>query len=150
MSRLPLFEQQEEYLTDKEARYFGSALNKFMNTLSKEMTVINVDVLAVKREKKILRIIESKYPNERPMNWGQKEAIRLILPFIFKQLNGISIYLDGIIKGWKFEVYIVTAKPPYKEIKIEDLVINKTFILKGQDVIDWLEFNKKLKQEDLF
>jgi hypothetical protein len=140
MSKFPIYE------SPNKDRYFGSDLNKFMNKLSKEMTVINIDCLAVKREKKILRLIESKYPEERPMKWGQKEIFRKILPPIFKTLNQISLYLDGFIKNWEFEIFIVTGKPPYEEIKIEDLINNKIFNLKGKDVIDWLEFNLKLEQ----
>ena len=66
-----------DYRNTEEKNYYGSDLNKFVNEeCSKEMTVINIDMLEYKRSLKKIRIIESKHNNER-MPKSQEEILKI-------------------------------------------------------------------------
>jgi len=70
----------------KDAKYFGSDYNKFLNKkCTKTMTCINIDTAVYKRAIVILRLCESKNENEKQPN-TQKE-IHNIFANMFKFFN---------------------------------------------------------------
>lgn len=110
---------------EEELRRFGSDYNKYLNNLSKTMTVINIDCLQYKRSKGILRIVESKHTNE-VMKWPQREVLDL--------LSIVLGYCNSVAKRITFQVYIVTGNPPYNEITVENLITGIKTKLTGDDV----------------
>ncbi len=66
-----------QYRTDDELKYYGSDYNKYLSSLSREMTVINIDCLLYKRSKNIVRIVESKHIGEQ-MKRSQREILDLL------------------------------------------------------------------------
>jgi hypothetical protein len=118
-----------------DAIYYGSDLNKFMDKeCSREMTVNNIDCTQYKRAMKIWRIIESKHSNEG-MKMGQKELITQVIPDIFNTINKL-----GILK-YRLEAYIVRGEPPYKFVKIRNLLTNIVKELNHQQLIEFSNFN---------
>lgn len=116
------------YRTIKEIKYFGSDFNKFLNKLTKEMTVINIDCLQFKRSKNRLRIIEYKHSYENTPPRSQLEVLRILAKLL------------AVSKFTKVEVCIVKGDPPFDEIEIEDLINHTRFKLNGGDVKKWCEF----------
>lgn len=118
------------YRNRKELTYFGSDFNKFLNSLTKEMTVINIDCLQFKASKGKLRIIESKHQNEHTPP-RQKQVLKILA----KALK--EIIIDNIT----FEVFIVKGDYPYNKLVITNLTTNeKDFELNGAEVKKWCEF----------
>ena len=49
----------------EKLKYYGSSLNQFIaENCRRDMTVMNIDLITYDREKKHIRIIESKYLSE--------------------------------------------------------------------------------------
>ena len=96
-----------QYRTDKELNYYGSDYNKYLSTLSRKMTVINIDCLQYKRSKRILRIVESKHIGEKTKQ-SQREILHL--------LSIVLGYCNNIAKRLMFQLYIVTGNYPYDEL----------------------------------
>ena len=115
----------KQYRNEEELRRFGSDYNKYLNNLSKEMTVINIDGLQYKRSEGILRIVESKHTNE-VMKWPQREVLYL--------LSSVLSYCNSIAKHFTFQVYMVTGNPPYNEISVENLLTGIETKLTGDAV----------------
>jgi len=140
---LRLFDKTQLLL--KEARYYGSDLNKWIDeNVSHNLTSINIDCMMVKIKKKKLRIIESKYPNEE-LKKGQRDALK-ILAAAFKLINEVisrNPEKVGRHRGWEFKVYLARGKPPYERLEITDLSNSKPFELKTkQQVAGWLSFEE--------
>lgn len=115
----------KQYRNEEELRRFGSDYNRYLNNLSKEMTVINIDCLQYKRSEGILRIVESKHTNE-VMKWPQREVLYL--------LSSVLGYCNSIAKRKTFQVYMVTGNPPYNEISVENLLTGIETKLTGDAV----------------
>lgn len=124
-----------QYRTDDELKYYGSDYNKYLSSLSREMTVINIDCLLYKRSKNIVRIVESKHIGEQ-MKRSQREILDL-LAIVFG-------YCNNIAKRITFEVYIVTGNYPYKKLTVENLITGITTVLKGNDVREFSEMELSL------
>jgi len=93
----------------KDARYFGSDYNKFVNLeCPKEMTIINRDILAYKRTKGILRLGESKYFNE---NTGESQAELLSL------IAHMYRFLQFCVKSGYMNFPVCQKCPPIREIE---------------------------------
>ena len=123
-----------DYRNTKEMNYFGSDLNKFAHkNCTKQMTINNIDYLSYKRDKKTLRIIESKHLDEG-MPTSQKEVLD-IFAFIFKKLNKRIIMVE-----YTFECYIHRGNQPYDYSEIEDLVNGTKFTLDNENLKRFLEF----------
>ena len=126
------------YRNEDELNYFGSDLNKFTNEFcSKEMVVNNIDMIQFKKlkDKKYIRIIESKHSNEKTSR-GQDYILR-VLASVFKELNGSSKTTH------EYGVYIATGDYPYETAKIKNLVEDKEHTVTQEELIDFLEFRKK-------
>ena len=122
------------YRNENEMNYFGSDLNKFTNEFcSKKMTAINIDFLGYKRDKGIIRIIESKHSNEG-MPTSQKEVLKIFAD-VFKKLNKRIVIFD-----YTFECYIHRGDFPYDISRIEDLVNDTKFTLDNENLKKFLEF----------
>lgn len=97
------------------------------------MTLINIDLLAYKRSKRILRIVESKHSNER-MPKTQREILD-ILAFIFNLANKAQ-------NKFTFEIYIVSGDYPYNQSEAIDLITDKKLKFNSkQELKDFMEFN---------
>ncbi len=130
--------RQAESRRQNPDRYFGSDLNKFIHEeCGKKMIVNNIDLIMLKhREGKndILRVIESKHTQERPMNEGQKNVLR----------NLRNVFINGNInmKGIDLELFVVYADQPYDTIRVYDSINEANFTIKGKrNVINWFEMN---------
>jgi hypothetical protein len=129
------------YRNDKEARYFGSDLNKWVNEkCSKEMTAINMDLIMWKRSKRMMKIIESKHTNEE-FPKSQVEILRILAKVIKPVIDLAKLMND-------FNVYVVTADYPYSEALITDISTDTKFVLSGDDFKKWLEFDYTLTDID--
>ena len=122
--------------TTDELKYYASDLNKYIGKeCSRNMSVINIDLCMYKEKQKknnILRIIESKHSNEDIPK--QQLKILMILAELFKWVN------KWIIKNTEFELFIITADPPYDYASIWDLINDEIFDLKNIDFKHFLEF----------
>ena len=122
--------------TTDELKYYASDLNKYIGKeCSRNMSVINIDLCMYKEKQKknnILRIIESKHSNEDIPK--QQLKILMILAELFKWVN------KWIIKNTEFELFIITADPPYDYASIWDLNNDEIFDLKNIDFKHFLEF----------
>jgi len=129
------FKSKKQLDKERKLKYFGSDLNEFAHTeCSKQMTVINIDMLQYKRSKKILRIIESKHEREKTPA-SQLEALT-VLAKVFKYINKIAKH--------KFEAYIVKGNPPYDRTFVENLITGEKEILDRKELIEFLEFRKEI------
>lgn len=122
--------------TTDELKYYASDLNKYIGKeCSRNMSVINIDLCMYKEKQKknnVLRIIESKHSNEDIPK--QQLKILMILAELFKWVN------KWIIKNTEFELFIITADPPYDYASIWDLINDEIFDLKNIDFKHFLEF----------
>ncbi len=130
-----------DYRNTDEKNYFGSDLNKFVNNeCSKEMTVINIDMLQYKRSKRILRIIESKHTYEK-LPKSQQETLDII-SYVFRFIN------KWLKLKYVFECYIITGDPPYDTAEIKDLVNQRCVKLNNRDFINFLEFKSTYQRNN--
>tara|TARA_B100000963_G_scaffold334854_1_gene328430 strand:- start:7187 stop:7555 length:369 start_codon:yes stop_codon:yes gene_type:complete len=96
-----------------EEKYYGSPLNKFIaENCKKNMTVMNIDLITYDRDKKHIRIIESKHLNERT-GYGQTILLKLLCKLV-KQ-----------IAGHKVTVFIIRGNPPYDSAYLENILTGK-------------------------
>ena len=96
-----------------EEKYYGSPLNKFIaENCKKNMTVMNIDLITYDRDKKHIRIIESKHLNERT-GYGQTILLKLLCKLV-KQ-----------IAGYKVTVFIIRGNPPYDSAYLENILTGK-------------------------
>ncbi len=115
-----------DYRNEIEKNYYGSDYNKFLRECCrKNMTVINIDCLQWDYKKGILRIVESKHWGERTKKL-QREVLNL--------LSVVLGYCNSVARRMKFQVYIVIGNPPYKKIRVENLITGITSILYNNDV----------------
>jgi hypothetical protein len=133
-----LDQQRKNMIKHNPDRYFGSDFNKFIHEeCGKKMIVNNIDLIMLKHragKNSILRVIESKHTNERPMNSGQQDVLRLLR----------NVFVSGNISmnGVDLELYVVYGDQPYEKIRVFDSINEVTFTITGkQNVIDWLEMN---------
>ena len=123
-----------EYRSAKEMNYYGSDLNKYAHeNCTKKMTINNIDYLTYKRDRGILRIIESKHSKEG-VPTSQREVLG-IFASVFKKLNKRIVMFDHT-----FECYIVRGDFPYDEVEVEDLVNDTKFKLDNENLKMFLEF----------
>tara|TARA_R100000789_G_scaffold25383_1_gene28441 strand:- start:913 stop:1362 length:450 start_codon:yes stop_codon:yes gene_type:complete len=122
--------------TITELKYYASDLNKYIaNECTRKMSVINIDLCMYKEKQNgnnILRIIESKHSNEDIPK--QQLKILMILAELFKWVN------KWIIKNTEFELFVITADPPYDYASIWNLINDEEFDLKSIDFKRFLEF----------
>jgi len=122
--------------TTDELKYYASDLNKYIGKeCDRNMSVINIDLCMYKEKQNgnnILRIIESKHSNEDIPE--QQLKILMILAELFKWVN------KWIIKNTEFELFIITADPPYDCASIWNLINNKKFDFKNTNFKHFLEF----------
>ena len=117
-----------ERLTEKELRYYGSPLNKFVKErCRKNMTVINADLITWDRDKKHIRFIESKHIGEK-MGYGQK-ALLQIMRKLFKTIS-----------GYKVDVLVIRGNPPYNRASLEDIVTGKKRMVTQKELIAFLNY----------
>ena len=117
-----------EQMTEKELKYFGSPLNKFIHEkCKKDMTVINADLITYDYHTKHIRFIESKHHLEK-MGTGQKILLKLMRT-LFKKIS-----------GYKVDVLIVRGNPPYNTAILEDLTTGKKKILNQKELIAFLNY----------
>lgn len=141
---------------DKELRYFGSDLSKFAHeNTPTTYTLNNIDLICYKRDKGILRIIESKGAYETS-NFSQKELLK-IMASLFSFLNqNEPCNIKDLANGFKstnlptfpnkFEVFVVRGKPPYeKGAIVEDVIEGEEFRLDRENLIGFLQFENYRK-----
>jgi len=141
MSQLSLLDyvpEEKWYKNENELKYYGSALNKFIDkNCSRKMTAINIDLIIQKVHLKRLRLIESKNINES-MKKGQKALFRDFLPKVFIFLNKVPkpYFID-----YKFDIFLVRGKYPYdNKTEIECLISKKTKFVDKDKLIKFLNF----------
>jgi hypothetical protein len=111
-----------------EERYYGADLNKFIaENCRKDMTVINIDLMTWDRDKKHIKIIESKHLTESTGK-GQLMLLKM-LSKLFK-----------LISGYTIEVIIVRGNPPYNWAYLEDVMTGERKKLKRQELIDYFNY----------
>jgi hypothetical protein len=117
----------------RKLKYFASDFNKFLHSLSKEMTVMNIDTIIFKKSKKNLKIIEYKHSKEEVSD----EEYRVYDLFrLFLCQNNSSVY------DYKIGVYIVRGESPFDTIHVTKLSLpfNETKIFNGDEIKKWCEF----------
>lgn len=111
-----------------EERYYGADLNKFIaENCRKDMTVINIDLMTWDRDKKHIKIIESKHLNETTGK-GQSMLLRTLYKLV------------KLISGYTIDVVIVRGDPPYNWAYLEDVMTGERKKLKRQELIDYFNY----------
>ena len=111
-----------------EERYYGSDLNKFIaENCRLNMTVINIDLMTWDKEKKHIKIIESKHLNETTGK-GQLMLLRTLYKLV------------KLISGYTIDVVIVRGNPPYNWAYLEDVMTGERKKLKRQELIDYFNY----------
>ncbi len=115
-------------LRGTEEKYYGSPLNKFIaENCKKNMTVMNIDLITYDRDKKHIRIIESKHENEKT-GYGQNVLLKLLCT-LFKQIS-----------GYKVTVFIVRGNPPYEHAYLENIITGERKKVDRQSLIRFLNY----------
>ena len=115
----------------KNENYYGSDLNEFIDLkCTRLMTAMNIDLIMHKKDKGMIRIIESKHSSER-MKKGQKDLLYLL---------GRSSALISSALGMKFEVYIIYGDKPYNTAKIQNLSDGSDIVIDQKVLIKFLNF----------
>ena len=113
-----------------EEKYYGSPLNKFIaEQCKKQMTVINIDLITYDRNKKHIRIIESKHMHEK-IGYAQGILLKLLRE-LFKTIT-----------SYKVDVFIVRGNPPYELTYLEDVISGKRKIVTQSELIKFLNYEK--------
>lgn len=116
---------------EKLGNYFNSELNEYIGkNLPRIMTSIDLDLLQVKKRRKIIRLAEYKHEREN-VGKQQYDALK-ILADIAKKINQNSELFDN----WKIQVLIIRGNKPYDKIKIEDLITDKTHKITDKKTIN--------------
>ncbi len=135
-------QQKKQYRsTEKELRYFGSDLNKFIQEECPDnMTVNNIDLIQFKRRKGIIRVIEYKNKGEH-MPATQRELL--------EELAEVFSFLNEYYEKRKFEIYIIEGSYPYNDVTAHDLISGETIKFKGdtKEFKRFLEFKYGYKQK---
>lgn len=122
----------------KDCTYYGSPLNKLVDEeCTRNMTAMNIDLIMYEKNKKIIRIIESKHENEH-MGYAQRRLLMLLS--IFEKT--IKQYLD-----YNFEIYTIRGNPPYNSVSIQKMKEDIIIDVNHNELINFLNF--KLSFEDL-
>jgi len=116
----------------KGPNYYGSLLNELIDReCSRQMDCINIDCCILKVRLKRIRFIESKMDLEPFPNSEYRVFLTL-----WNHLKNA--------KDWKFEFYVVSGNPPYKQVIIEEFPNGTPKILSHDDLIAWLNFEKEI------
>lgn len=116
----------------KDFNYYGSDLNKYIDdNCIREMTVINIDCLQFKTDKKIIRIIESKHENEI-MPKSQSKILYV--------LSGLFNLLNEIQSDYKIYVYSIKGDYPYDSVKIYNFNTAENKTVNKKEFLDFLNF----------
>jgi len=116
---------------EKLGNYFNSELNKYIGeNLPKIMTSIDLDLLQVKKAKKIIRFAEYKH-EEEGVGYQQNESLKLMARFA-KVINRHP----EMFGGWKCEVCLIRGNVPYDKLTIYCFVNETTQILTNKKDID--------------
>lgn len=111
-----------------EEKYYGSPLNKFIaENCKKNMTVMNIDLITYDRDKKHIRIIESKHENER-MGYAQSVLLKLLCT------------LCKHISEYKVTVFIIRGNPPYEYAYLENIMDGSKKKLNKIELIKFLNY----------
>jgi hypothetical protein len=114
---------------EQESAYYGSPLNKFIaKNCKRNMTVMNIDLITYDKNKKHIRIIESKHMHER-IGIGQGRLLKL-LRTLFKTIT-----------SYKVDVFIIRGNPPYDMVYLEDVISGKRKLINKEQLIDFLNYN---------
>lgn len=129
---------------EKSSNYYNSDLSEYIGKqCQRTMTSIDVDILQIKKSKKLIRFIESKHSKEK-LGYQQDSALKLI-----SQIGKIINNNPKLFYNNKIEVYLVRGNPPYNNIEIYDYVKNENFILVSQDKIkSFLQCDYDLNDND--
>lgn len=112
---------------EKSSNYYNSDLSEFIGKqCERTMTSIDVDILQIKKSKKLIRFIESKHSKEK-LGYQQEQALKLI-----SQIGKIINNNPKLFNNHKVEVYLVRGNPPYNLIEIYDFINNENFLLQTQ------------------
>jgi len=132
------------YEDDRELKYYGSALNKFVDKYcSHLMTAINIDLIIQKVEFKRLRLIESKNKNEG-MKKGQHILFSLFLPNLFNFLNKTP---KPPIINYKFDIFLITGKYPYDDTtRINNLITKEIKLVNKDELIKFFNFELEFEE----
>ena len=111
--------------------YYNSDLNQYIGeNLPKVMTSIDLDLLQVKKRRKIIRFAEYKHNNEQ-VGYQQNEALKKIAD-IARFVNSNSSLLDG----WTIEVFLIRGNIPFDEMQVHCYVTNKDYHVVNKDKIN--------------
>lgn len=136
IEQLSILEGIHPYRSDKEARYYGSDLNKFIHeNCSKEMDVVNIDCFVYKASRRRFRIIESKHSKE-----DLSKRQKILLPMLSRFLR--FVFYEEV---YQMDIFTVWGDYPYDDVLIRDMLTGKEYIIQDQKLfIAWLEFTIKL------
>lgn len=142
MNQQVLFDRprDEWHENERELKYCGSALNKFVRlNCTRQMTAINIDLIIQKISHKKLRMIESKNKNES-MNKGQHNLFCGFLPKVFDFLNSHKLF------GYSFEIYLVIGTWPYDTAtEVHDLIAKQTKSIDKDGLIKFFNVESEFK-----
>ena len=130
---------------EKLGNYFNSELNEYIGkNLPRIMTSIDLDLLQVKKRRKIIRLAEYKHEREK-VGKQQYDALK-ILADIAKKINDNPQLFDN----WKLQVLIIRGNKPYDKIEIEDLITDKSHkITDKKQINEFLCLEQLTKQTKL-
>ena len=104
--------------------------NMIDDECTRKMSVIDVDLLMVKNDAKIIRFIECKREGER-VSRGQFIALLKLA-----QLEHPT---------FEVEAYILTGNPPYDYNRLRNLKTKVDYYLTRAELIDWFNFELELE-----
>lgn len=115
-------------MNKEELKYYGSELNKFIaKNCRRDMTVMNIDLITYDRDKRHIRIIESKHLHES-IGKGQRNLLR-VLHEIFKRIVNIKI-----------TVFIIRGNPPYNWVYLENVIDGSKKKINKEQLIKFLNY----------
>lgn len=115
-----------------DSNYYNSDLNKYIGeNLPKTFTSIDIDLLQIKKSKKILRIGEYKHINER-VGYQQKEALKQLAYILSVANTEFKVSIDF----WSVECVILRGNEPYDSLQVTDLVNDHEFTIYGNDNVN--------------
>ena len=117
------------YRSTEDLKYFASDLNKYASIVcSKNQSIMNIDMIQYKRDKKHMRLIEYKHSKEK-ITKAQVE----IYEKLAAQLNKNSEI--------RFEVVCIKGDYPFEKAKIYDFNSCENWTYDKEDFIKYLNFH---------
>lgn len=147
---------QREY---NELKYYGSSLNKFIREQCKiDMIVNNIDLVMCDFKTNRVRIIESKYINERA-GLGQMGVLRRLREVFdrfaeYKDIDTATRHKFNNIRKElaTVELFMIRGNPPYETATVVDVMTNNgdahdmrgRVTLNQNELIQFLNFEREL------